>query len=102
MERLLEVMQLRVLAKLVHITAIEVTHQSAIVTLGPKAAIPEPAVHAMMDRLKKRLRFLSPHAFEIQMPHDDWGSTFTELNTTLQSLGHCDTNKSTIQPKSSA
>ncbi|MDQ1291856.1 MAG: hypothetical protein QG615_1665, partial [Nitrospirota bacterium] len=67
-----------------------------------KAAIPEPAVHAMMDRLKKRLRFLSPHTFEIQMPHDDWGSTFTELNTTLQSLGHCDTNKSTIQPKSSA
>lgn len=101
-ERLLEVMQLRVLAKLLHLTAIEVTHQSAIITLGPKAAIPEPAVHAMMDRLKKRLRFLSPHAFEIQMPHDDWGSTFAELNTTLQSLGHCDTNKSMTQPKSSA
>jgi hypothetical protein len=56
----------------------------------------------MMDRLKKRLRFLSPQAFEIQMPHDDWGSTFAELNTTLQSLEHCDTNKSSTQAKSSA
>ena len=53
------------------------------------------AIHAMMDRLKKRLRFISPVSFEIQMPHDDWHATFAELNTTLQSLGHCDTNKST-------
>ena len=47
-----------------------------------------------MDRLKQRLRFVSPLAFEIQMPHDDWPSMFVELNTTLQSLALCDTNTS--------
>ncbi|MFO0705912.1 MAG: transcription-repair coupling factor [Nitrospira sp.] len=91
-ERLLEVMQLRVHAKLLRLASIEVSHDSAVVTLGPKASIPEAAVHRMMDRLKKRLRFLSPLSFEMKMPHEDWGSIFSELNTTLQSLGHCDTN----------
>ncbi|MGA6827403.1 transcription-repair coupling factor [Nitrospira sp. NS4] len=94
-ERLLEIMQLRVLAKLLRLSAIDVTHQSAIITLSPKASISESAIHGLMDRLKKRLRFISPVSFEIQMPHDDWPATFAELNTTLQSLGHCDTNKST-------
>jgi transcription-repair coupling factor (superfamily II helicase) len=45
-----------------------------------------------MDRLKKRLRFLSPLSFEIRMSHDDWPSVFAELNATLQSLSLCDTN----------
>ncbi len=45
-----------------------------------------------MDRLKKRLRFLSPLSFEIHMPQEEWPSIFSELNTTLQSLGLCDTN----------
>jgi transcription-repair coupling factor (superfamily II helicase) len=94
-ERLLEVMQLRVHAKQLRLASIEVSHDAAVVTFGPNASIPDAAVHRMMDRLKKRLRFLSPLSFEIKMPHDDWGSIFSELNTTLQSLGHCDTTTTT-------
>ena len=48
-----------------------------------------------MDQLKKRLRFLSPISFEIQMRHSDWPSLFSELNAILQSLDLCDTK--TIQ-----
>jgi transcription-repair coupling factor (superfamily II helicase) len=93
-ERLLEVMHLRIHAKRLRLASIEVYHQSVRITLSPKSAIPDDAVHRLMDRLKKRLRFLSPLSFEIQMPHEDWPAIFSELNTTLQSLGRCDTNTS--------
>jgi len=93
-ERLLEVMHLRIHAKRLRLASIEVYHQSVRITLSPKSAIPDDAVHGLMDRLKKRLRFLSPLSFEIQMPHEDWPAIFSELNTTLQSLGRCDTNTS--------
>jgi transcription-repair coupling factor (superfamily II helicase) len=54
----------------------------------------------MMDRYKKRMCFLSPLSFEIQMPHPDWPSLFRELTAILQSLGGCDTN-TTVPPQSS-
>ncbi len=95
-ERLLEVMQLRIQAKRLKLTSIDVHHRSVTVTARPQAALAEASVHRMMDRLKKRLRFVSPLSFEIQMPHEDWSSIFSELNTTLQSLSLCDTN--TVAP----
>ena len=95
-ERLLEVMQLRIEAKRLKLASIDVHQRVVRVTAGPHAVLAEPAVHRMMDRLKKRLRFLSPVSFEIQMPHEDWPSIFSELNTTLQSLALCDTN--TVAP----
>jgi transcription-repair coupling factor (superfamily II helicase) len=91
-ERLLEVMQLRIHAKRLRLVSIEVHHTSVTVSFGPKAAVSDKSVNRLMDRLKKRLRFLSPLSFEIQMPQDDWPAMFSELNTTLQSLSLCDTN----------
>ena len=90
-ERLLEVMQLRTHAKRLRLTAIEVHGQSAKIVLQPKATIPESAIHRLMDQFKKRLRFLSPLSFELQLRHDDWPSLFSELNAILQSLDLCDT-----------
>ncbi len=90
-ERLLEVMQLRTHAKRLRMATIEVHGRSARIVFQPKAAISESAVHRLMDQLKKRLRFLSPLSFDIQMPHDDWPSLFSELNAILQSLDLCDT-----------
>ena len=94
-ERLLEVMQLRIHAKRLHLASIEVHGQGVTVVFRPKAVIPETSVHRLMDQLKKRLRFLSPTSFEIQMRQDDWPSLFSELNAILQSLDLCDTK--TIQ-----
>lgn len=90
-ERLLEVMQLRTHAKRLRLTSIEVHGQTAKIVFQPKAAIPENAIHRLMDQLKKRLRFLSPISFEIQLRHDDWPPLFSELNAILQSLDLCDT-----------
>ena len=90
-ERLLEVMQLRTHAKRLRLAAIEVHGQSAKIVLQPKATIPESAIHRLMDQLKKRLRFLSPLSFELQLRHDDWPTLFSELNAILQSLDLCDT-----------
>ena len=91
-ERLLEVMHLRIHAKRLRLASIEVHHPSATIALRPNATIPEGALRDLMDRFRKRLRFLSPLSFEIHMPHKDWQSIFFELNTILQSLIRCDTN----------
>ena len=90
-ERLLEVMQLRVHAKRLRLVSIEVHHQSATIVLSPKTSLPEQAVHRLMDQLKKRLRFLSPLSFEIHLRTQDWPSMFSELNAILQSIDLCDT-----------
>jgi transcription-repair coupling factor (superfamily II helicase) len=91
-ERLLEVMHLRIQAKRLRLASIEAHQKSVIVSFGPKAAVSDKSINRLMDRLKKRLRFLSPLSFEIQMPGEDWPAMFSELNTTLQSLSLCDTN----------
>lgn len=93
-ERLLEVMQLRTHAKRLRIASIEVHGQTAKIVFQPNAAIPEHAIHRLMDRLKKRLRFLSPLSFEIQLGDEDWPPLFSELNAILQSLDLCDTKPS--------
>ncbi len=91
-ERLLEVMHLRIQAKRLRLASIEVHRQSVRIAWSAKAVIPEDAVHRLMDRLTKRLRFVSPLSFEIQMPREDWPTIFSELNATLQSLSLCGTN----------
>ena len=91
-ERLLEVMQLRVHAKRLRLTSIDVHDRSVTITFSPTASVSDEAIHQLMDRLKKRIRFLSPLSFEIRMPEEDWPAIFSELSTTLQSLRLCDTN----------
>jgi transcription-repair coupling factor (superfamily II helicase) len=92
-ERLFEVMQIRLLAKQLRLHSVVVQPDSVVITFDPKAKIPETAVHRLMDQYKKRLRFLSPLSFQVQMPHEDWGLLFPELNAILQTLQVCDTTK---------
>ena len=98
-ERLFEVMQVRMQAKALRVASIELKTGSVVVTLDAKSPVAPTAIHRLMDQYKKRLRFLSPLSFELQMPHQDWPSLFPELTATLQSLGVCDTN-STTKPSS--
>jgi transcription-repair coupling factor (superfamily II helicase) len=97
-ERLLEVMQIRLQAKALRLASIELKPGSVIVTLDGKSKVAQPAIQRLMDRYKSRIRFLSPLAFELQMPHQDWPSIFPELTATLQSLGVCDTNSTATSP----
>jgi transcription-repair coupling factor (superfamily II helicase) len=91
-ERLFELMQIRLLAKQLRLSSVVEQTHAVVITFDPKAKVPEAAVQALMDRYKKRLRFLSPLSFELQMPHDDWSLVFPELNATLQTLHVCGTN----------
>jgi transcription-repair coupling factor (superfamily II helicase) len=92
-ERLFEVMQIRLLAKQLRLQSVVIQPDAVVIAFDPKAKIPETAVHRLMDQYKKRLRFLSPLSFQLQMPHEDWGLIFPELNATLQTLQVCDTTK---------
>ncbi len=94
-ERLLEVMQIRLQAKLLRLSSIDVKSNAVTITFDPKGQVSEEAVRRLMDQYPKRLRFLSPLSFELQIPHQDWGSLFPELTATLQTLGVCDTKRST-------
>jgi len=94
-ERLLEVMQVRLQAKVLRLSSIELKPGSVVVTLDANSKVAQTAIQHLMDRYKSRIRFLSPLAFELQMPHQDWPSIFPELTATLQSLGVCDTNSTT-------
>jgi transcription-repair coupling factor (superfamily II helicase) len=94
-ERLLEVMQVRLQAKVLRLSSIELKTGSVVVTLDANSKVAQTAIQHLMDRYKSRIRFLSPLAFELQMPHQDWPSIFPELTATLQSLGVCDTNSTT-------
>jgi transcription-repair coupling factor (superfamily II helicase) len=91
-ERLFEVMQVRMQAKSLRLSSIELKTDSVVVTLDAKSPVASTAIQRLMDQYKKRIRFLSPLSFELQMPHQDWPSIFPELSATLQSLGVCDTN----------
>jgi transcription-repair coupling factor (superfamily II helicase) len=93
-------MQVRLQAKTLRLSAIELKAHSVVVTLDAKSQVSRQAIHKMMDRYKKRICFLSPLSFELQMPHHDWPSIFRELTATLQTLGGCDTN-TTMPPPSS-
>ena len=91
-ERLFELMQIRLLAKQLRLSSVVEQPHAVVITFDPKATVSETAVQALMDRYKKRLRFLSPLSFELQIPHEDWSLVFPELNATLQTLHVCGTN----------
>jgi transcription-repair coupling factor (superfamily II helicase) len=97
-ERLFEVMQIRLLAKQLRLQSVVAHENAVVITFDPKAKIPEASVRRLMDQHKKRLRVLSPLSFELRMPHEDWESIFQELNATLQTLQLCDTTKASPNP----
>ncbi len=92
-ERLFEVMQIRVLAKALRVASVDVKDRAVVLSFNPKAAPPEQAVQALMDRYRQRLRFPSPTSVEVQLGSGDWGTLFPELIAALQTLKLCDTKE---------
>jgi transcription-repair coupling factor (superfamily II helicase) len=93
-ERLFEVMQVRMLAQTLRLAQVEVKPGPPTViglAFDPKAAVPEAGIRKIMDRYQRRFRLRSPLSFEVQMPQSDWASVFPELTAALQTLSGCDT-----------
>ncbi|HZH48325.1 MAG TPA: transcription-repair coupling factor, partial [Nitrospira sp.] len=59
-ERLFEVMQVRMQAKALRLVSIELKTGSVVVTLDVKSPVAPTAIQRLMDQYKTRLRFLSP------------------------------------------
>lgn len=93
-ERLFEVMQLRLLAKSLRLSSLEIKEKAAVVVFDPKAHLPEAGMRKLMDRYPRRLKLLSPLSFELQMTTSDWPAVAPELTTALQTLAFCDTKQS--------
>jgi transcription-repair coupling factor (superfamily II helicase) len=90
-ERLLEVMQIRLLAKTLRLATVEVKDAAAVLTFDPKAPLPEAGIRRLMDRYQRRVRLLTPLSFELTIPRGEWSAVFPELTTALQSLTVCGT-----------
>ena len=85
-ERLFEVMQLRLLARKLRLESLDATNGKMTLTFAPTATIaPE-----ILDWLKKHsddgLQFLSPVSFALIMPLEEWSDVAAELNVILNGL----------------
>jgi transcription-repair coupling factor (superfamily II helicase) len=95
-ERLFEVMQVRILAQTLRLASVEVKPgppATVALSFDPKAAVPEAGIRKIMDRHQRQFRLRSPLSFELQLPQADWASVFPELAAALQTLAVCDTKK---------
>jgi transcription-repair coupling factor (superfamily II helicase) len=90
-ERLFEIMQIRVLAKSLRLASIEIKDGTVVVSFDPKASVPETGIRTLMDRYKNRFRLVSPLSFELHLTHTDWCEQAPELTAALQILGVCGT-----------
>jgi transcription-repair coupling factor (superfamily II helicase) len=86
-ERLLEVMEIRLLAKAARVLTLQVN--PAVISFGLDAnALPPPqSIRHLMDHYGKHLRFTAPHMFQLEIGSQDWKTVFQEIKRTLQVLG---------------
>ena len=86
MERLFEVMQIKVLAKALKLEYVDVRNGLANFRFHEQAKIPEKGIQTLMEKWKDRIQFLSPRAFRVTLPHPDWAGMYPSVNAILQGL----------------
>ncbi len=90
-ERLFEVMQIRMLAKMARLAALNVKPGAVEFAFSPKVLVPVAGMRKLMDLYQGRFRVISPLSFDLHIPQSEWPSLFPELTTALQTLVFCDT-----------
>ena len=85
-ERLFEVMQIRLLAKKVRLESLEVSKTKIILTYDSKSTISQESLDWLMQYTKEGLKFLSPVSISIDTEQEEWAELVGELNTILQGL----------------
>ncbi len=86
MERLFEVMQIKVLAKAMKLEYVEVRNGIFSLRFHDKAKLPERGLQDLIDSWKDRIEFLSPRALRLTLPEDEWSGMYAQVNTLLQEL----------------
>ena len=86
MERLFEVMQIRVLAKALKLEYVELRDGLVNIRFHDKAKLPDQGLQQLMDTWKGEMEFLSPRAFRVTMAQQEWNEMYPQVNTLLQGL----------------
>ena len=86
MERLFEVMQIRVLAKTLKLEYIEVRQGVVNLRFHEQAKLPDQGLRELIDLWKERLEFLTPRAIRVTMDEQEWSEMYPIVNTLLQGL----------------
>ena len=90
-ERLYEVMQVKLLAKSLKLESVEFRGKAIIIQFHHQAKLPERGIQWLLDRCQERIHFISPRSFEVNTPQDDWHTLYAELNSVLQGLNQFET-----------
>jgi len=85
-ERLFEVMEIRMLAKAARAAAIQVNPGVIAVTFDVNTDRPQSSARSLIDLYRSRLRFTAPHAFQVSGPTGEWKNVFQELKRILKVL----------------
>ncbi len=86
MERLFEVMQIRVLAKTLKLEYVELRQGLVNIRFHDQAKLPDRGLRDLMDLWKDRMEFLSPRAFRLTIEDQEWHEMYPQVNTLLQGL----------------
>jgi transcription-repair coupling factor (superfamily II helicase) len=92
-ERLFEVMELRLLAKALRVPAIQARPASVAFSFDESALPAQAGLHALLDRYRSRLRFITPTSFELLGVDPAWKTVFPEVKRVLQVLAAYDKNR---------
>lgn len=85
-ERLFEVMQIRLFAKKLRLESLGVNKGTITLTLDPKATISQERLDWLMQYGEGNIQFLSPQSIAIHTGQEEWSAQVGELNTILQGL----------------
>jgi transcription-repair coupling factor (superfamily II helicase) len=92
-ERLFEVMEVRLLAKALRALAVQVRAASVAFSFGKEGLPPQAGLQALMDQYRARLRFTTPTSFELLGVDPAWKTVFPEVKRVLQVLALYDKNR---------
>ena len=92
-ERLFEVMEVRLLAKALRALAVQVRAASVAFSFDKEGLPPQAGLQALMDQYRARLRFTTPTSFELLGVDPAWKTVFPEVKRVLQVLASYDKNR---------
>jgi transcription-repair coupling factor (superfamily II helicase) len=98
-ERLFEVMEIRLLAKALRVLAVQVRSEGVAFSFQEGASPAPTAVDTLIGHYRARLRFTSPYSFQLEGVDSEWKTVFPEVKRVLQVLAVYDKNQ---QPRAAS
>ncbi len=85
-EHLLQIIQLKILARPLKITRIESKPDALVIVFHPSATLTDRILNFLLEKYHQRLRFLSGYSLQITLAEDQWEETFKTAWSILQEL----------------